>query len=329
MAELGIRTIEELIGRTDLFSQSEAAKSHWKAKDLDVSSILYQPEFEGTLTKQAQNHGLEKSMDYRQLVPVTQPALDQKERVEASFPIQNTNRTVGTLLGSEITERYGAAGLPEDTIKLNFTGTAGQSFGAFIPNGLTLYLEGEANDYVGKGLSGGKIIVRPSNKSPFIPEENAIIGNVAFYGGTSGEAYIRGLAGDRFCVRNSGVKAVVEGVGNHGCEYMTGGRVVVLGSVGKNFAAGMSGGIAYVYCDNLEKFQNLCNRELVDLDVLEEKQEGEEIYKLVQNHYQYTGSTKALYILNHWNESLSKWVKVIPKEYKRLLQSDQSEILIN
>ena len=330
MASLGIRTINELVGRTDLLSQSEQAKSHWKAKDLDVSSIFYQPE--GSVTngigaKQKQNHGLEKSLDYRELLSVSQPALEEKQKVEASFPIQNINRTVGTLLGSEITKRYGAIGLPEDTIQLNFTGSAGQSFGAFIPKGLTLSLEGEANDYVGKGLSGGKIIVRPSEKSTILAEENTIIGNVAFYGGTAGEAYIRGLAGDRFGVRNSGVHAVVEGIGNHGCEYMTGGRVVILGSVGKNFAAGMTGGVAYVYQDQLDEFQKQCNQELVDVEALEE-QDCNEVLNLVQNHYNYTGSLKAFEILNNWNQTLSKWVKVIPKEYKGMVQSNPSGVLV-
>lgn len=330
MASLGLRTINELVGRTDLLSQSEQAKSHWKAKDLDVSSIFYQPE--GSVTngigaKQKQNHGLEKSLDYRELLSVSQPALEEKQKVEASFPIQNINRTVGTLLGSEITKRYGAIGLPEDTIKLNFTGSAGQSFGAFIPKGLTLSLEDEANDYVGKGLSGGKIIVKPSEKSTIMAEENTIIGNVAFYGGTAGEAYIRGLAGDRFGVRNSGVHAVVEGVGNHGCEYMTGGRVVILGSVGNNFAAGMTGGVAYVYQDQLGEFQKQCNHELVDLEVLDE-QDYTEVLNLVQNHYNYTGSLKAFEILNNWDQTLSKWVKVIPKEYKGMVQSNPSEVLV-
>ncbi|WP_338450948.1 glutamate synthase large subunit [Niallia oryzisoli] len=331
MASLGIRTINELVGRTDLLSQSEQAKSHWKAKDLDVSAIFYQPDGSvnnGMVNKQKQNHGLEKSLDYRELLSVSQPAIEKMEKVEASFQIQNINRTVGTLLGSEITKRYGANGLPEDTIQLSFTGSAGQSFGAFIPKGLTLSLEGEANDYVGKGLSGGKIIVKPSEKSAIIPQDNTIIGNVAFYGGTSGEAYISGLAGDRFCVRNSGVHAVVEGVGNHGCEYMTGGRVVILGSVGNNFAAGMTGGVAYVYADSLDEFQQQCNQELVVLEALEEEQDRNEVFKLVQNHYNYTGSLKAYDILNHWNQTLSKWVKVIPKEYKGMVQSNPSEVLM-
>lgn len=331
MASLGIRTINELVGRTDLLSQSEQAKSHWKAKDLDVSSIFYQPDGSvnnGIVNKQKQNHGLEKSLDYRELLSVSQPALEKKEKVEASFQIQNTNRTVGTLLGSEITKRYGANGLPDDTIQLHFTGSAGQSFGAFIPKGLTLSLAGEANDYVGKGLSGGKIIVKPSDKSVIIPQDNTIIGNVAFYGGTSGVAYISGLAGDRFCVRNSGVHAVVEGVGNHGCEYMTGGRVVILGSVGNNFAAGMTGGVAYVYADSLDEFQQQCNQELVVLEALEEEQDRNEVFKLVQNHYNHTGSLKAYDILKHWNQTLSKWVKVIPKEYKGMVQSNPSEVLM-
>jgi len=331
MAGLGVRTIDELVGRTDLLTQSEKAKSHWKAKDLDLSAVFYQKDDlvnNGATHKQKQDHGLEKSLDYRELLSVSQPALERKEKVEASFPIQNIHRTVGTLLGSEITKRYGANGLPENTISLNFTGTAGQSFGAFIPKGLTLALEGEANDYVGKGLSGGKIIVKPSEKSVITSDVHTIIGNVAFYGGTAGEAYIRGLAGDRFCVRNSGVHAVVEGVGNHGCEYMTGGRVVVLGAVGKNFAAGMTGGIAYVYSDQLEEFKKHCNQELVNLEALEEEQDCQEVYRLVQNHYNYTGSIKAFNILNNWKQTRSKWVKVIPKELKGMLQSNSSKFLM-
>lgn len=321
MAQIGFRTINEMVGRTDLLIQSEQAKSHWKAKYLDVSAILYQPSVGGgRYNQKQQNHGLENSLDYKELLNVCKPALDLQQKVKASFPIQNINRTVGTILGSEISKRYGGNGLPENTIELEFTGSAGLSFGSFLPKGVTLSLEGDANDYVGKGLSGGKIIVRPSEKSIFIPEENTIIGNVAFYGATSGEAYIRGLAGERFCVRNSGVNAVVEGIGDHGCEYMTGGSVVVLGSVGKNFAAGMSGGTAYIYAEDLEAFHKQCNKELVDIDPLTDQEDVRKLKQLIENHYQYTNSSRASYILNHWEENLSKWVKVIPKEYKRILQ---------
>ncbi|MBP1930113.1 glutamate synthase large subunit [Ammoniphilus resinae] len=323
MAQLGFRTINEMVGRTDLLIQSDEAKSHWKAKDLDLSKILYQPTVSsetGLYHQKQQNHGLESSLDYKSILEVCRPALESQKKVSASFPIQNVNRTVGTILGSEISKKYGGKGLPENTIHLQFTGSAGQSFGSFLPHGVTLSLEGDVNDYIGKGLSGGKIIVSPAKNSLFVPEENTIIGNVAFYGATSGEAYIRGLAGERFCVRNSGVQAVVEGIGDHGCEYMTGGCVVVLGSVGKNFAAGMSGGIAYVFADDQEDFRKQCNIELIDLDPLEEEEDKAKLRQLVQNHYEYTGSTRAAYMLNHWKENLPKWVKVIPKEYKRIMQ---------
>ncbi|MBP1932787.1 glutamate synthase large subunit [Ammoniphilus resinae] len=323
MAQLGFRTVIEMVGRTDLLIQSDKAKSHWKAKDLDLSKVLYQPSASpktGLYHQKKQEHGLENSLDYKSILEVCRPALERQQKVRASFPIENINRTVGTLLGSEISRKYGAKGLVEDTIQLQFTGSAGQSFGSFLPKGVTVTLEGDANDYIGKGLSGGKIIVTPSTKSIFKPEENTIIGNVAFYGATSGEAYIRGLAGERFGVRNSGVQAVVEGIGDHGCEYMTGGCVVVLGPVGKNFAAGMSGGIAYVFAEDLEEFRQQCNLGLIDLDPLEEDEDKAKLRKLIQNHYDYTGSTRAASMLHHWKENLSKWVKVIPKEYKRILQ---------
>lgn len=321
MAQLGFRTINEMVGRTDLLAVSEKAQAHWKAKHLDLSSLLYQPSSnnEAVYQKKMQNHGLENSLDYQELLNSCQPAIKKKQKVEASFTIQNTNRTVGTLLGHAVTQRYGRDGLPEDTIKLQFNGSAGQSFGAFIPKGVTLSLEGEANDYVGKGLSGGKIIVYPPEKSIFVPEENTIIGNTAFYGATSGEAYIRGFAGDRFAVRNSGMKAVVEGIGDHGLEYMTGGLVAILGPIGKNFAAGMSGGTAYVFTENSDNFHKHCNHTLIDVDQLEE-QDQQELYELLSNHYKYTGSTKASQLLSQWKDNVTNWVKVIPKEYKKVLQ---------
>ncbi|MCX7827342.1 MAG: glutamate synthase-related protein, partial [Verrucomicrobiae bacterium] len=260
MARLGFRTINEMVGRADKLEPKKAIE-HWKARGLDFSKILYQPEVEpevGRYAQKAQDHGLESSLDMTSLLDLCQPALERREKVRATLPIRNVNRTVGTLTGSEITRKYGPDGLPDDTIELTFQGSAGQSFGAFVPRGMTLILEGDANDYLGKGLSGGKIIVYPPEGSAFAPEENIIIGNVAFYGATSGEAYIRGAAGERFCVRNSGLRAVVEAVGDHGCEYMTGGRVIVLGATGRNFAAGMSGGIAYVF-DEKGDFKTRCN----------------------------------------------------------------------
>lgn len=323
MADLGFRTINEMVGQTSRLIQIDKSETHWKTKDLDLSTILYQPnnlDNEGRYNQKSQNHNLECSLDQTVLLNICQPALTHKKKVAASFPIQNIHRTVGAIVGSEITKRYGQAGLPVDTIDLRFLGSAGQSFGCFLPKGITMTLEGEGNDYVGKGLSGGKIIVKPFEKSVFVPEENTIIGNVSFYGGTSGEAYIRGLAGERFCVRNSGVHAVVEGIGDHGCEYMTGGRVAILGSVGKNFAAGMSGGIAYVYAEDYENFYKNCNRDLVYLEPIEEVEEAESLKQLITKHHFYTNSSRAQYILDRWNERLSTWVKVIPKEYKHAVQ---------
>lgn len=323
MAQLGFRTINEMVGRTDVLTQKNTAKDHWKAKHLDLSKLLYQPPLSvkgGSYKQEEQQHGLEQSLDYQSLLPLSKPAIKMGLKMTLELPIQNTNRTVGTLVGSEITRKYGLEGLPADTLNLKFKGSAGQSFGSFIPKGMTLTLEGDANDYVGKGMSGGKIVVFPSEKSLFVKEENTIIGNTAFYGATSGEAYIRGFAGERFCVRNSGVRAVVEGIGDHGCEYMTGGVVAVLGSIGKNFAAGMSGGIAYVFVEDKNGFQKQCNKQTIDFDLLETGEDIQALKELLINHLEFTGSLKASYILNHWQESLAKWVKVIPKEYKRIQQ---------
>jgi glutamate synthase (ferredoxin) len=255
---------------------------------------------------------------------ICKPALENKQPVHAVLPIKNINRVVGTLLGSEITRRYGLEGLPDGTIRLHFRGSAGQSFGAFIPKGMTLSLEGDANDYIGKGLSGGRIIVYPPEKSKFVPEENIIIGNVAFYGATSGEAYINGIAGERFAVRNSGVRAVVEGVGDHGCEYMTGGRVVILGPTGRNFAAGMSGGIAYVL-DADGMFERNVNKEMILLEEIEDDVEINEVKNLIIRHVKYTGSKHAQRILNQWEEMLPRFVKVIPKDYKRMIEAIERE----
>ncbi|GAB7389372.1 glutamate synthase large subunit [Bacillaceae bacterium] len=324
MAQLGFRTIEEMVGRTDMLQVSERAKAHWKAKYLDLSPLLHQPNVPaevGRYHRRDQDHKLDRSLDRRELLRICEPALERQEPVEATLAIDNTNRVVGTILGSEVTRRYGEKGLPEDTIRLHFKGSAGQSFGAFVPKGVTLTLEGDANDYVGKGLSGGKIVVLPPEQAAFAPEENIIIGNVAFYGATAGEAYIRGIAGERFCVRNSGVRAVVEGVGDHGCEYMTGGRVVVLGPVGKNFAAGMSGGIAYVLAEDREQFARLCNREMVLLENLMEERDIEEVKQMLRNHLRYTFSRRAQEILSQWDKMAAKFVKVIPKDYKRMLET--------
>jgi glutamate synthase (ferredoxin) len=256
----------------------------------------------------------------QKLLELCRPAIEHGKKVEATLPIRNIHRVVGTITGSEITRKYGPNGLPDDTITLTFKGSAGQSFGAFIPRGMTLVLEGDANDYLGKGLSGGKIIVYPPAGSTFVPEENIIIGNVAFYGATSGEAYIRGMAGERFCVRNSGLHAVVEAVGDHGCEYMTGGRVVVLGPTGRNFAAGMSGGIAYVL-DERGDFPTRCNKQMVGLEKLTDPDEIEQVRQMIARHGDYTKSTRAWKILAEWDQMAPKFVKVMPKDYKRVLES--------
>jgi len=321
MAELGFRTIQEMVGRVDILETKHLIE-HYKAKGLDLSGLLYEadmPQSAARYRTQEQNHGLELSLDMQQLVPLAQPALESGEKVHGTFPILNTNRVVGTILGSEVTRRYGAAGLPEDTISYHFIGTAGQSFGAFLPNGITLSIEGDSNDYFGKGLSGGKITVAPSPKATFVAEDNVIIGNTALYGATSGQAYIRGMAGERFAVRNSGAKVVVEGVGDHGCEYMTGGRVVVLGETGRNFAAGMSGGVAYIY-DKKGDFLNHCNLEMVLLERVEESEDVAELRGLIEHHVAYTDSAIGSRVLNDWEESLPRFVKVIPKDYKRMLE---------
>ena len=322
MAELGFKTIDEMIGRTDKLEPNKAVQ-HWKTKGLNFSNILYRPEVPeevGYYGQISQNHGLEQSLDMQQLLNICKPALEDQTPVKATLPIKNTHRVVGTILGSEVSKRFGAAGLPEDTIQLHFQGSAGQSFGAFVPKGITLKLEGDANDYMGKGLSGGKIVVYPPVESSFSPAENILIGNVAFYGATGGEAYINGLAGERFCVRNSGVKAVVEGVGDHGCEYMTGGRVVILGQIGRNFAAGMSGGIAYIF-DETGDCQSRCNPEMVDLETIGDQDEMLEVQEMIRRHSESTGSQRAKDILTHWADYSQKFVKVIPRDYRRVLES--------
>jgi glutamate synthase (ferredoxin) len=322
MARLGFRTINEMIGRTDKLIPWKAIE-HWKAKGLDLTPILHQPEVGpevGRYRQVDQDHGLEKSLDVTRLLEICQPAIERGERVHAEIPIRNVNRVVGTIVGSEVTKKYGPNGLPEDTIHLKFNGSAGQSLGAFIPRGMTIELEGDANDYFGKGMSGGKIIVYPSKDSTFVAEENIIIGNVALYGATSGEVFVRGMAGERFGVRNSGVDAVVESIGDHGCEYMTGGRVVVIGRTGRNFAAGMSGGVAYVL-DEAGDFPTRCNQALVGLEKLEDADEIEAVWKLIQRHQAYTNSARAAKVLADWKKLVPKFVKVMPKDYKRVLQA--------
>ena len=320
MAQLGFRNIEEMIGRTDMLEARKAVE-HFKAVGLDYSSILYQPKVGpevGRFCTEKQDHGLDRALDNTLLLKLCEPALKRKEKVVLQLPIRNVNRVVGTILGSEVTRLHGADGLPEDTITVNFKGSAGQSLGAFMPKGITFCLEGDANDYVGKGLSGGRLIIHPPKVSSFAAEENIIIGNVALYGATGGEVYISGMAGERFGVRNSGVTTVVEGVGDHGCEYMTGGRVVVLGLTGRNFAAGMSGGVAYVL-DEAGDFATRCNLKMVGLEKLEDPAEIEEVRDIIERHAKYTGSERATRVLAFWDESVPKFVKVMPKDYKRMI----------
>lgn len=326
MAKLGFRKLEEMVGRTDILEPKQAVE-HWKAKGLDFSKILYQPEVGpevGRYCQIPQDHGLDKSLDLTMLLDLCKPAIENGEKVKATLPIKNVNRVVGTILGNEITKRHWE-GLPEDTVHLHFQGSAGQSFGAFVPKGVTLELEGDANDYLGKGLGGAKIILYPPAASTFVAEENIIAGNVAFYGATKGEAYIRGVAGERFCVRNSGVNTVVEGVGDHGCEYMTGGKVVVLGVTGRNFAAGMSGGVAYIL-DETGDFATRCNMSMVGLEKLEDAEEINDLYQMIQKHVDYTGSEKGSKVLAYWEEMVPKFVKVMPKDYKRVLEAIEKAI---
>ncbi|HTE11038.1 MAG TPA: glutamate synthase large subunit, partial [Chitinophagaceae bacterium] len=312
MADLGYRTVNEMVGQVENL-EVRPGITHWKFSKLDLSPILYKEpasDYTGIYNQEKQDHGLADVLDWK-LLATAQPALDKQQRVVASFPIRNIDRTAGTILSNEITKKYKAAGLPEDTIHFNFTGTAGQSFGAFNTNGVTLELEGDANDYFGKGLSGARLIIYPSREAVFIPENNSIIGNVAFYGATSGESFIRGKAGERFCVRNSGANVVVEGVGDHGCEYMTGGQVIILGDTGRNFAAGMSGGIAYVY-DVKGKFSENCNKEMVDLDPLDQE-DASLLNDMITKHYAYTDSTVAKFVLDDFENQLKNFIKIFPK----------------
>jgi glutamate synthase (NADPH) large chain len=322
MAELGFRTIDEMIGRADCLDIEEAV-GHWKAKGLDLAPLLHVPALPATVARRKireQDHGLDVALD-NDLIKAAAPALEHRTPVELTAFIRNADRTVGTMLGYEVTTRYGGAGLPDDTVKIKFTGSAGQSFGAFIPRGMTLTLVGDANDGFGKGLSGGKVIVYPPPLSTFKSEENIIIGNVGFYGATSGEGYVRGVAGERFCVRNSGATVVVEGVGDHGCEYMTGGRVVVLGKSGRNFAAGMSGGVAYVM-DVDGKFERRCNREMVDLEPLIDADDIDFLQVAIMKHVTLTGSRYAEALLHDWPGLQRRMVKVMPREYKKALAAE-------
>jgi glutamate synthase (NADPH/NADH) large chain len=328
MAELGFRTVNEMIGHVDSLQQREGIW-HWKYRRLDLSPILYKEPaslYTGLYCSELQDHELEDVLDWK-LLNAAKPALDCSDRVYREFTIKNTDRTTGTILSNEVTKKFRGAGLPDDSIHFKFTGTAGQSFAAFNTKGITLELEGDANDYCGKGLSGARLIIYPPKTANYKPEENIIIGNVAFYGATSGEAFIRGKAGERFCVRNSGVSAVVESVGDHGCEYMTGGRVVVLGDTGRNFAAGMSGGIAYAY-DVKGKFAENCNQEMVDLDPLE-NDDIIVLRQMISKHYNLTGSTVAKFILDDFENQLKNFIKVFPKDYKKALAKKSVNVEVN
>lgn len=321
MAQLGYRTFNEMVGQVRDLEQKQGVE-HWKAKGVDFSNILYTPEkspSNSTYCIESQDHGLEKCMDITKLLDICQPAIGKGEKVFAELPITNIDRVVGTIVGNEITRNHGKDGLPEGTVHLRFNGSAGQSFGAFVPKGMTLELVGDANDYLGKGLSGGTIVLYPPAVSTFKSEENIITGNVALYGATSGTVYIRGMAGERFCVRNSGVNAVVEGVGDHGCEYMTGGNVVVLGTTGRNFAAGMSGGVAYVL-DEKGDFAGHCNTEMSALETLDDA-DLTTVHEMISQHAERTGSPKAVAILADWAGYSAKFIKVMPKDYKRVLQA--------
>jgi glutamate synthase (NADPH/NADH) large chain len=328
MAELGFRTVNEMVGQVECLEQKKNIK-HWKYSKLDLSPILYKEPaslYTGLFKQEEQDHGIDNVLDWR-LLEKAKPALDKGQKIYEEFTCINTDRTIGTILSNEISKKYKGDGLPDDTIHFKFTGTAGQSFGAFNTQGVTLELEGDSNDYFGKGLSGAKLIVYPSQDAGFIPEENIIIGNVAFYGATSGSAYIRGKAGERFAVRNSGVSAVVEGVGDHGCEYMTGGRVVILGDTGRNFAAGMSGGIAYVY-DVKGQFLTLCNKEMVDLDPVING-DSAELKDMIENHFAYTGSTVAKFILDDFENQLKNFIKVFPRDYKKALKEKSKTVKVH
>jgi len=326
MAKLGFRKFDDMVGRVDKIDAS-IADAHWKAKGIDLSSILYAPTVPSRVARrkvQAQDHGLDQALDH-QLIAKAKPALESKTPVTGSFAIRNVHRTVGAMLGGQIAMRHGSAGLPDNTIHFKFEGSAGQSFGAFVPTGVTLELEGDSNDYLGKGLSGGRIIAYPPKTSFFLPEESILVGNVVLYGATSGEVFLNGIGGERFAVRNSGATAVVEGVGDHGCEYMTNGTVIVLGTTGRNFAAGMSGGRAFVFDDQGDFSSRRCNKASVDLEPLDTDADVAEVRALLERHRDFTGSPRAAWVLEHWAEAQPKFIKVFPHEYKRVLGVERVE----
>jgi glutamate synthase (NADPH/NADH) large chain len=326
MSKLGFRTVDEMVGRVEKI-ETHIDDAHWKAKGIDLSSILYAPPLPSRVARRrttCQDHGLGPALDHA-LIAKAKPALESQTPVTASFAIRNVHRTVGAMLGGQIARRYGSVGLPDGTIHYKFRGSAGQSFGAFVPQGVTLELEGDSNDYLGKGLSGGRVIAYPPKTSSFLPEESILVGNVVLYGATAGEVFLNGIAGERFAVRNSGATAVVEGVGDHGCEYMTNGLVVVLGTTGRNFAAGMSGGIAYVYDDRGDFSTRRCNKASVDLEPLINSDDIENIRTLLARHRDLTGSPRAAWVLEHWADAQPLFIKVFPHEYKRVLGVERTE----
>ena len=320
LAALGFQTLKEAVGRAECLDVTDGIE-HWKAEGLDLSPILYQPPLSSEAVRycnEEQDHGLDQALD-QTLIQLSEGALRHGDKVNLELPIRNVNRTVGTMLGYHLTKKWGGEGLPDDTIQVKFNGSAGNSFAAFVPTGITLRLEGDANDYVGKGLSGGRVILYPPSESTFRPEENVIAGNVLLYGATSGQMFIRGQVGERFAVRNSGATAVVEGIGDHGCEYMTGGKVIVLGPTGRNFAAGMSGGVAYVY-DQDGTFPSKVNSELVDLEDLDEN-DASFIRETLAMHSLETSSLVAKEIIDSWPRASSSFVKVMPRHYKKVLEA--------
>ena len=320
MAQMGFRTVNEMVGRMDRLEPHNAVE-HWKARGLDLTPMLQLPEVSdnvATYCQVAQDHGLDQALDH-QLIELSKAALENGERVDIQLPIRNSNRVVGTMLSGEVAKRYGEEGLPEDTINCLFWGSAGQSYGAFLAGGISLTLEGDANDHFCKGMSGGRSVVYPLEGSTFVPEKTTIVGNVVLYGATGGKVFIRGLAGERFAVRNSGAQVVVEGVGDHGCEYMTGGTVIVLGAIGRNFAAGMSGGVAYVL-DEDGSFSSLCNVDMVGLEPVVEEDDRTVLRHLIEEHLHYTKSESARRVLETWEDVLPRFVKVMPHDYKRVLE---------
>jgi glutamate synthase (NADPH/NADH) large chain len=329
MASLGFRTVNEMIGRVDVLEAANAI-DHWKASGIDLTALLtpaVKPHDKVDVYRtQSQNHGLEKALD-NEIIKRAKATIQHGEKVSMELPVVNTNRVVGTMLSHELAKAHLGKPLSDDTLHIKLTGSAGQSLGAWLYEGVTIELEGDANDYAGKGLSGGRLIVYPSKQADFVAEENIIVGNTVLYGATSGEAYFRGVAAERFCVRNSGALTVVEGAGDHGCEYMTGGRVVVLGETGRNFAAGMSGGIAYIW-DRNNTFPALCNMDMVELESLDVEEDINEVKTLIENHLEYTGSDVAKAALDNWSETVKQFVKVMPTDYKRVLQemAQQKEV---